>query len=56
MKAETAFNLRLNKQRNLILAWKLAWEHIQQQGHNFNKPAKFIIINKLVNLSGSNEK
>ena len=56
-KAETAFNLRLNNHRkdtkksNSILACK----HFQEQGHNFNKYAKFIIINKLVNLKSSKE-
>ena len=56
-KAETAFNLRLNNHRkdikkpNSIVACK----HFQEQGHNFNKHAKSIIINKLVNLHDSKE-
>ena len=56
-KAETAFNLRLinhrkdNKKPKSILACK----HFQEQGHNFNKHAIFIIIGKLVNLHGSKE-
>ena len=56
-KAETAFNLRLNNHRkdtkksNSILACK----HFQEQGHNFNKHAKFIIIDKMINLHGSEE-
>ena len=56
-KAETTFNLRLNKHRketkkpNSILACK----HFQEQGHNFNKHANFIIIDRLVNLYGSKE-
>ena len=56
-KAETAFNLRLNNHRkdtkksNSILACK----HFQEQGHNFNKHAKFIIIDKMINLHGSKE-
>ena len=56
-KAETAFNLRLNNHRkdtkksNSILACK----HFQEQGHNFNKHAKFIIIGKMINLHGSKE-
>ena len=56
-KAETAFNLRLNNHRkdtkksNSILACK----HFQGQGHNFNIYAKFIIIDKLVNLHRSKE-
>ena len=53
-KAENGFNIRLNKHRkdtkdpNSILACR----HLQQQGHNFNKQAKFM-IGKLVNTSSS---
>ena len=56
-KADTAFNLRLNnhkkdtKKSNSILACK----HSMEKGHNFNKNAKFIIIDKLVNLHSSKE-
>ena len=56
-KTETAFNLILNyhrkniKKPNSILACK----HFQEQGQNFNKHAKFIIIDKLVNLHSSRE-
>ena len=56
-KAEIAFNLRLNNHRkdskkpNSILGWK----YFQEKGHNFNKNAKFIIIDKLVNLHDSKE-
>ena len=56
-KAKAVFNLRLNNYRkdtkkpNSILVCK----HFQEQGHNFNKHAKFIIIDKLVNLHGSKE-
>ena len=56
-KAETAFNLRLNNYRkdtrksNSILACK----HFQEKGYNFNKHAKLIIIDKLVDLHGSKE-
>ena len=56
-KAETAFNLKLNNHRkdtkksNSFLTCK----HFQEQGHNFNKHAKFIIIDKLVKLHGSKE-
>ena len=56
-KVETAFNIRLNNHRkdtkksDSILACK----HLQQQGHNFNKHAKFILIDKLINLHGSKE-
>ena len=56
-KAEIAFNLRLNNYRkdtrkpNSILTCK----YFQEKGYNFNKHAKFIIIDKLVNLHGSKE-
>ena len=56
-KAEAAFNLRLNNHRkdtkkpNSILACK----NFQEKEHNFNKHAKFIIIDKLVNLHSSKE-
>ena len=56
-KTETSFNLRLNnhkkdtKKSNSILACK----HFMEKGHNFNKNAKFIIIDKLVNLHSSKE-
>ena len=56
-KVETAFNLRLNNHRkdtkkpNSILTCK----YFHEQGHNFNKHAKFIIIDKLLNLHGSKE-
>ena len=56
-KSETTFNLRLNNHRkdtkkpNSILAC----EHFQAKGHQFNKHAKFIIIDKLINLQGSKE-
>ena len=56
-KAETAFNLRLiihrkdTKKPNSVLACK----HFQEQGHNFNKHTKLIIIDKLVNLHGFKE-
>ena len=56
-KADIAFNKRLNnhskdiEKPNSILAGK----HIQKKVYNFNKHAKFIIIDKLVNLQGSKE-
>ena len=56
-KAETAFNLRSNNHRkdtkkpNSFLACK----YFQEQRHTLNKHAKFIIIDKLVNLHGSKE-
>ena len=54
-KAETNFNVRLNNHRkdvkkaNAIVACK----HFQQESHNFNKHAKFTIINQLTNTSKS---
>ena len=56
-KVDTAFHIRLNshgkdtKDPNAILACR----HFQQQGHNFNSHAKFIIIDKLVNTSSSKD-
>ena len=51
-KAETTFNLRLNNHtKDTILAFK----YFQQQGHDFNKHAKFITIDKLISLQGSKE-
>ena len=56
-KGEIAFNKRLNnhskdiEKPNSILACK----HFQKKVYNFNKHAKFIIIDKLVNLQGSKE-
>ena len=56
-KTETAFNIRLNihrkdtKDPNAMLACR----HFQQQGHNFNSHAKYIIIDKLANASSSKD-
>ena len=56
-KAGIEFNLRLDnhkkdtKKSNFLLACK----HFQEKEHNLNKPAKFIIIDKMVNLQGSKE-
>ena len=52
-KSDTTFNIRLNNPRKVTKKPILACKHFQQQGHNFNKHAKFIITDKLVNLSGS---
>ena len=51
------FNLRLNNHRKDNKKPKsiLACKHFHEQGHNFNKYAKFIINDKLVNLHGSKE-
>ena len=56
-KAETAFNIRLNNHRKDTEDPSpiLACRHFQQQGHNFNCHAKFIIIDKLVNTSSSKD-
>ena len=56
-KGETAFNLELNNHRKDTEKPKsiLTRKNFQEQGHNFNKHAKFIIIDKLVNLHGSRE-
>ena len=58
-KAETAFNIRLNNHKNdaknhhpkTILACK----HFREKNHNFNKHAKFIIIDKLTNTKKPKE-
>ena len=56
-KAETTFNLRLNNYRKDTKKPKsiLACKTFQEQGHNLNKHAKFIIIDNLVNLHGCKE-
>ena len=55
-KAETSFNTRLNNHRkdvkNVFLI--MACKHFQQESHNFNKHAKFNIIDQLMNTSKSN--
>ena len=56
-KAETSFNLRLNNHRKDVKKDDaiMAYKHFQQQGDNFNKHAKFTIIDKLTNTSKSME-
>ena len=56
-KAEAAFTVRLNNHRKNTkkLNSILACNYFQKQGYNFNKHAKFIIIDKLVNLHSSSE-
>ena len=56
-KAETAFNIRLNNHKKDTKNPKamLACRHFQQQGHDFSSPAKFIVIDKLVNTSSSKD-
>ena len=57
MLEKQTLNQRLNNHRkdtkkpNSILAC----ENFQEQGHNFNKHAKSIVVDKLVNLHGSKE-
>ena len=56
-KAETTLNIRLNSHRKDSKNPKtiLASGHFQQQRHNFNSNAQFIIIDKLVNTSSSKD-
>ena len=58
-KAETAFNIRLNNQRNVVKnphpKTILACKHFHEKSHNFNKHAKFIIIEKLTNTKKPKE-
>ena len=50
---ETAFNVRLNNHRNDVRNPHpntiLACKHFPEKNHNFNKHAKFIIIEELTN-------
>ena len=56
-KAETSFNIRVNnhgkdvKKVDAIMACK----HFHHESHNFNKHAKFTIIDQLRNTSKSKE-
>ena len=52
-KAVAAFNIILNNHRKDTKNQKaiLACRDLQQQGHNCNSHAKFIIIGKLINTS-----
>ena len=56
-KTNTVFNLRLNNHKKDTKKPNsfLAFTHFQGKGHNFNKHAKFTIIDKMVNLHGSKE-
>ena len=56
-KAETSFNLRLNNHRKDVKKPDsiMACKHFQKNGHNFNKHAKFIIIDQLTNTTKSKE-
>ena len=52
-KAHTPFNITRNNRRNDVKnphpQTILARKHFQEESHNFNKHAKFIIIGKLTN-------
>ena len=52
-KAETSFNIRLNNHRKDVknIGAKMACKHFLQENHNFNKHAKFTIIDQLTNTS-----
>ena len=52
-KAETSFNIRLNNHRKDVknIDAKMACKHFLQENHNFNKHAKFTIIDQLTNTS-----
>ena len=56
-KTETSFNIRLNNHRkdvkkvNTIMICK----HFSEESHNFDKHAKFTIIDQLTNISKSKE-
>ena len=56
-KAETSFNIRLNNHRKNVNKPNgiVACKHFQQRDHNFNKHAKFIIIDQLKNLQKPKE-
>ena len=48
-KSETVFNLRLNNHRKDVNKWNSlqADQHFRLPGHNFNKHAKFTLIEQL---------
>ena len=59
-KSETPFNLRLNNHRKDVKNHSrqdtiLACKHFQTSDHDFNKHAKFTIIDKLTNLNNTKE-
>ena len=56
-KPETSFNIRPNNHRKDVKKVDaiMACKHFQQESHNFNKHAKFTIIDKLTNTSKSKE-
>ena len=55
-KAETSFNIRVNNHRKDVKKFDaIACKHFQHESHNFNKHAKFTIIDQLMNTSKSKE-
>ena len=56
-KAEPSFNIRLNNHRKDMkrVDTIMACKYFQQEGHNFNKHAKFTITDQLINTSKSRE-
>ena len=58
-KTETNFNMQPNNHRNDVkntyLKTTLACKHFQEKNHNFNKHAKFLIIDKLTNTKRPNQ-
>ena len=56
-KIETSFNIRLNNHQKDVkkVDAKMACKYFQPESHNFNKHAKFTIINQLKNFSRSKE-
>ena len=56
-KAETSFNISLNNHRKDVKKADaiMACKHFQQESNNFNKHAKFTIIDQLKNTSKSKE-
>ena len=59
-KSETPFNIRLNNHRKDVKNHSkpdtiLACKHFQTSNHDFNKHAKFTIIDKLINLNNTKE-
>ena len=56
-KAETSFNIRLNNHQKDVkkVDTIMTCKHFQQESHNFNKHAKFTIIDQLTNTSKSKE-
>ena len=51
-KAETSFNVKLNNHQKDVknVDAIIACKHFQQESHNFNKHAKFTIIDQLTNI------